>query len=121
MSFAIATGIIFVSRSVILVLMATGVTGFLLTAIQVLPYALISQYHKDATVSLKALNLTLKFELEILTLKFDLEILFRRISIRVESKNPSGVKDYVKYMHCWTRRTFSLISSQSQLFRPLFR
>ena len=53
--------------------MATGVTGFLLTAIQVLPYALISQYHKDATVSLKALNLTLRFDLEILTLKFDLE------------------------------------------------
>ena len=51
MTFAIATGTIFVSRSVILVLLATGITGFLLTAIQVLPYSLLSQYHKDTLVS----------------------------------------------------------------------
>ena len=53
MTFALATGTIFVSRSVILVLLATGITGFLLTAIQVLPYSLLSQYHKDTLVRKK--------------------------------------------------------------------
>ena len=49
--FAISTGIIFASRNVVLVILATGTTGLLLTTIQVLPYSLISQYQKDATVS----------------------------------------------------------------------
>jgi len=51
--FAISTGIIFASRNVVLVILATGTTGLLLTTIQVLPYSLISQYQKDATVSIK--------------------------------------------------------------------
>ena len=51
--FAISTGIIFASRNVVLVILATGTTGLLLTTIQVLPYSLISQYQKDATVSYK--------------------------------------------------------------------
>jgi len=45
--FAVSTGIIFVSRDLVLVIVATAMTGLLLASIQVLPYSLISQYQKD--------------------------------------------------------------------------
>ncbi|CAG5096746.1 Oidioi.mRNA.OKI2018_I69.XSR.g14759.t1.cds [Oikopleura dioica] len=47
-SFSFAAAIIFVSRSVPIVICATSLTGFLLAALQVLPYSLLSQYHKEA-------------------------------------------------------------------------
>ncbi|CBY23068.1 unnamed protein product [Oikopleura dioica] len=47
-SFSLASAAIFVCRSVPVVIGATSLTGFLLAALQVLPYSLLSQYHKEA-------------------------------------------------------------------------